>query len=120
MIFFQIKLREFVAVKKMDMIICIFARGIFAVMESGKMDKYINKQATIDWMKNEWDGMVLSVFDGIKQLPTADVVEAVRCSDCKHSYESVAGLICSYGVCVDCVVRDDFYCSYGERKDGNV
>lgn len=43
--------------------------------------------------------------------------EIIRCKDCKHSYETFAGLICSHGVCVDCVVRDDFYCSYGERKD---
>ena len=54
----------------------------------------------------------------IETVPSADVVEVVRCSDCKHSYETFAGWICSHGVCVDCVVRDDFYCSYGERKDG--
>ena len=42
--------------------------------------------------------------------------QIVRCKDCKHSYDSFAGLICSYGVCVDCVVCDDFYCAYAERR----
>ena len=57
-----------------------------------------------------------SIFIEIDSIPTADVVEVVRCADCKHSYDSLAGWICSYGVCVDCVVRDDFYCSYAERR----
>lgn len=44
-------------------------------------------------------------------------VPVVRCKDCKHSYDDISGLCCSHGVCVDCNVPEDFYCSYGERKD---
>lgn len=44
-----------------------------------------------------------------------DVVEVVRCKDCKHSYESIQR-VCSYGVCVDCVVEDDFFCKDGRAK----
>ena len=47
-----------------------------------------------------------------------DVAVVVRCKDCKHSWEDLGGLTCSHGVCVDCNVLGDFYCSYGERKDG--
>lgn len=32
----------------------------------------ISRQAAIDWLSNEWDGMVTSVFDGIKNLPSAE------------------------------------------------
>lgn len=45
-------------------------------------------------------------------------VPVVRCKDCKHSWEDIGGLTCSHGVCVDCAVLADFYCAYGERKDG--
>ena len=50
----------------------------------------------------------------IEKQPTADVVEVVRCKDCtewdKDEYE------CShwYGF------REDDYCSYGERMDGET
>lgn len=62
---------------------------------------------------------VRPIFDFINGMPSSDAVDVVRCADCKHSYESVAGWICSHGVCVDCVVRDDFYCSYGERNEAS-
>ena len=46
------------------------------------MDDLISRQAAIDWLKSEWDGMIISVFKGIKSLPsaqpTADVVQATR------------------------------------------
>lgn len=97
------------------------------------MADYIERQAAIDAMGEEplvWNDTIETLdqyavgernqwwrdMRMLESLPSADAVEIVRCSDCKHSYESVAGWICSYGVCVDCVVRDDFYCSYGERK----
>jgi len=31
----------------------------------------IDRQAALDWLKNEWNGMVTSLFDGIKALPSA-------------------------------------------------
>ena len=31
----------------------------------------IDRQATLDWLKNEWNGMITSLFDGIKALPSA-------------------------------------------------
>lgn len=58
----------------------------------------------------------------VEESPAADVVEVVRCKNCKH--------FCPYegeehkGDCAElvglesCVYEDDF-CSYGERKDGD-
>lgn len=51
-----------------------------------------------------------------QQTPTADVVEVVRCKDCKHLMFSDM-----YGECLQAhmgIVRPDDFCSYGERKDG--
>ena len=59
-----------------------------------------------------------SVLEYVENLPAADVAPVVRCKDCKYSWEDIGGLTCSHGVCVDCNVLGDFYCSYGERKDG--
>lgn len=58
---------------------------------------------------------VLVVFES---APAADVVAVVRCRDCRYAYDSVSGWCCSHGVCVDCIVREDFFCACGERKDG--
>ena len=44
----------------------------------------------------------------IEKLPAADVAPVVRCRNCEHSYDDPGGLICSYGVCVDCVVPPGF------------
>lgn len=56
----------------------------------------------------------------IEKLPAADVVEVVRCKDCIHSYEDLCGRVCSYGVSVDCVVPDDFFCADGSRGGKNA
>ena len=50
-------------------------------------------------------------------LPTIDAVPVVRCRDCKHSYEDLGGLHCSYGPCVDCPVSPDFWCANGRRRE---
>lgn len=49
-------------------------------------------------------------YEDLKRLPTADVVEVVRCKDCKHADE--------YHHC-DKVAwwnNEDDFCSKGERK----
>lgn len=50
-------------------------------------------------------------------IPAVDVAPVVRCKDCKYSWEDIGGLTCSYGCCVDCIVREDFFCANGERKE---
>lgn len=53
----------------------------------------------------------------IEKLPAADVAPVVRCRDCKHSYEDLGGLYCSFGPCVDCPVSPDFWCANGSRRE---
>ena len=49
----------------------------------------------------------------VKQLPSADVVEVVRCNDCRW-YHVGEEMCLREGFPAD---KDDF-CSWGERKDG--
>lgn len=55
----------------------------------------------------------------IDNAPTVDAVPVVRCKDCRYGYDDMGGLCCSHGVCVDCVVPEDFFCRYGKRKGGD-
>lgn len=54
-------------------------------------------------------------FIPVKVVDYPDLRPVVLCRDCRHAYYSVSGWCCSYGVCVDCTVRDDFYCADGEK-----
>ena len=59
------------------------------------------------------DNPLIHYYDGeeiIKNAPTVDAVEVVRCRDCKHRYSDSW---CEY---VD--DDDNFYCARGERKEG--
>lgn len=53
----------------------------------------------------------------VDACPTVDALPVVRCRDCKHSYEDLGGLYCSYGPCVDCPVSPDFWCADGTRRE---
>ena len=64
------------------------------------------------------------VLDIIQKFPAADVVEVVRCKDCKHWRYKTVERIEHYECNIFCGAygrgyptdADDF-CSYGERKD---
>lgn len=64
------------------------------------------KHLQLDYVK-AW-----GVREAINGLPPAQT-EIVRCKDCKWSYDDVSGRICSHGICVDCVVTDDWFCADG-------
>ena len=59
----------------------------------------------------------------ILKIPTADVVEVVRCKDCKWYSELACGereLLGSQGWCNEVMARpmpSDGFCSFGERKN---
>ena len=70
------------------------------------------------------------IQQNIKDMPTIDAVEVVRCGECEHFAEykgKDSGKPCGYGQCkrptgfIGIVFSDDF-CSYGERRDidGNL
>ena len=66
------------------------------------------------------DGVLLipmgDVIRSIKNAPTINDVEVVRCSDCKHLMFSDCYGECGKGYMG--FVRPDDFCSRGERKEG--
>ena len=104
------------------------------------MSRYIDADALIKRMEASpvfpnlgTDGFFLlgCVTDLIADVPAADVVEVVRCKDCKkwEKYENTSGAgychnkkYCfTYGTMLDReftpITMPDDYCSYGERKE---
>lgn len=70
------------------------------------MDDYINKQALLDWLKNEWNGRIASLFDGIKafssvQLKTGHKINQHQypakwiCSECGAKHFDFSDKFCS-------------------------
>ena len=98
------------------------------------MAKYIDREALVEWLKHiplidlsDGRGLCRVIMEddfkkAIKKMPkgiVADVAPVVRCKDCEYSYDELSYLCCSHGVCVDCEVPPNFYCAFGERKDGD-
>lgn len=63
---------------------------------------------------------IADVISDIEDAPTEDIVEVVRCKDCKWSepYRTESGNV--YLGCIELGISaliDSDYCSYGERKE---
>ena len=77
-------------------------------------DKYVKLNDIIETLDHEWgyEGMREDLYN----LPAADVVEVVRCGQCKHATEDIM----VEGVCYCHKIQQgmflDGFCSYGERK----
>ena len=66
---------------------------------------------------NQYDGVVIKIDDAAVSLglaigdtPTADVVEVVRCKDCKWQEQ------CCEFVAISATYKDLAFCSCGERR----
>ena len=53
----------------------------------------------------------------LADMSSVDVAPVVRCKDCKHHYDCGVHFCDRLGM--DCPDDSDFFCSYGERKDGD-
>ena len=66
------------------------------------------------------DGELVKMIDerAVMKLPKVDAVEVVRCKDCKHWTMGY----CNNFACYDYepTTNEDDFCSYGERREGNV
>jgi hypothetical protein len=95
------------------------------------MAEYIERRTAIEHL-NVWCGGCGSAVECILAEPAADVapvvhgrkiedgqlVEVVRCRDCKHSCEDLGSLYCcSFGPCVYSSVSPDFWCANGKRRE---
>ena len=59
-----------------------------------------------------WNG----VIQLIKEAPTVDAVPVVRCKDCKYRKKRVCANPTA-GMWVGVELKENDYCSYGERKN---
>ena len=69
-------------------------------------------------MPTDGVGTIGLTYDEIKNIPTADVVEVVRCKNCKHFRSNPSGTI---GKCykLSYILNPNFYCAFAERKERN-
>lgn len=88
------------------------------------MDECIEREAAIKAIyESDPNGIrrtlgfnVGQIEEALRAVPAVDLAPVVRCRDCKHSYEDIGGLCCSYGPMVDSAVPKTFFCALGERK----
>ena len=85
------------------------------------MSRYIDadKLKTIESIQSADFNSIESIRRWIDEQQTADVVEVVRCKDCKHNETFLfddSKVLC-WVHDTDIVVSPTDYCSYGERKD---
>lgn len=79
----------------------------------------------IDKLIAEYDRVHVGPAGGARKLmveaPIADVVEVVRCKDCKHKVRTSDGEYNPEDIVCDYHMSDGFdendYCSYGERSE---
>ena len=86
------------------------------------MAEYIDREKAIEIIKSGgyWEREDMEVAIAcIEQTPTADVVDVVRCKDCRLATEDI--MIGGWYHCSNngMMHKPDDYCSYGERKDEN-
>lgn len=74
----------------------------------------------------DFDKGVNFVLEKLDALPTADVVEVVRCGKCKHGEVSIISktkdgeeTIACYCKAKNRVTDLEYYCACGERRRGN-
>ena len=100
-----------------------------------KMAEYINKDTLMSMINAKADTLIegkeafLYVAKWLDLLPTADVVEVVRCEKCKHAYinsfSAQSGVVlCRFWAnqsegAIQTMPQDGF-CSYGERSNENA
>ena len=59
-----------------------------------------------------WNGLI----ELIEKAPTIDAVPVVRCRECKHHHDCGTHFCDALGM--DCPDDSEFFCKYGERKEG--
>ena len=87
-----------------------------AYIDKEKLKNALPHKTPYDRYGNGFNDCLERVHDAIDNVPDADVVEVVRCKDCKYwKHEEDVDLTCDEF----CGYRaSNDFCSYGERKGG--
>ena len=82
------------------------------------MTRYIDAEQAIHLIENDALSQIYysksDAIDCINAAPTADVVQVVRCKDCKYFYQDGNIKVCKHWNCHS--TTDGAYCSCGERR----
>lgn len=91
------------------------------------MSEYIRKQDVSDWLKQygqdvlhgKYKFSLMYIWKNIMDLPSADVVQVCRCANCiHHAYDEIFSCYWCEHPGMAGEVKPDFYCAYGERREG--
>ena len=83
------------------------------LIDANTLLRHKRKMSGADFGGEFWDEAVLA--SDIKNAPTVDAVPVVRCKDCAVQHNKYTGCPMLNGL----VTPPDFYCPFGERKDGD-
>ena len=78
------------------------------------MSRYINVDAFERAVMFSDDEDIQDVIYRLRDFPTADVVEVVRCDECKYWDNRFDVMVCNL---TDGMKGASDYCSYGERRE---
>ena len=79
-------------------------------------EKYIKASECEKYFYEHLDDLrMIAAMNAIDEIPAVDMVEVVRCKDCKYLMFSDCYGECSRGYLG--IVRPDCYCCYGEKKE---
>ena len=81
-------------------------------------DELISREAVLDEAERDSNFRLVVPVETIEKVPSVDAVEVVRCRDClfKQSPKRYGNLQCKI---LGVPMRNNDFCSYGERKSKN-
>lgn len=92
------------------------------------MSDYISREAAIktvgEWLDGalgikESDGTV-TVLNKLRKIPAADVVEVIRCKDCRWGFETCGNIECQADLYSPSEYHGyEWFCPNGERREAN-
>ena len=82
------------------------------LIDANALLRHKRKMSGADFGGEFWDEAVLA--SDIKNAPTVDAVEVVRCKDCTVPHNKYTGCPELNGL----VTPPDFFCPFGEQKKG--
>lgn len=97
--------------------IIALSAGQGCIRNKNMADDYIRRQAAIDIVVFEcgkWTGLAKEISKQLKRLTAADVVQVVRCRDCKYNSSTHK---CLNPDSFFLIPKDDDFCSYGKHRE---
>ena len=86
------------------------------LIDANALLRHKRKMSGADFGGEFWDEAVL--ISDIKNAPTVDAVEVVRCWECKHCDPENHHCDHHMGTAAPLRRKPDDFCSYGKRKEG--